>query len=216
MTTGIPPKCRALFLSDLHLGSPHSQASKLLAFIQKLDFEILYLVGDVFDSPGIALPGDHLAVLLLVLARLRTGVKTVYIPGNHDAVFRDLCGDYGNLTIVRGFVHVTAAGKTIAITHGDEFDWWATTGSFTHLVDRWLPIPFWEILRRVLTRLISSHVDAFQRRAVTAFPDYDSVLVGHVHTPAMDGAYLNTGDWIKHCSAVLEHLDGRLELIDAS
>jgi UDP-2,3-diacylglucosamine pyrophosphatase LpxH len=45
------------------------------------------------------------------------------------------------------------------------------------------------------------------------------VVCGHIHVPAIrriDGIdYYNCGDWIEHCSALVEHLDGRIELVYA-
>jgi UDP-2,3-diacylglucosamine pyrophosphatase LpxH len=45
----------------------------------------------------------------------------------------------------------------------------------------------------------------------------DGVVCGHIHTAAMHDKfglqYINTGDWVESCTAVVEHHDGRLELI---
>jgi UDP-2,3-diacylglucosamine pyrophosphatase LpxH len=41
----------------------------------------------------------------------------------------------------------------------------------------------------------------------------DMIISGHTHNPEIDGRYINCGDWVDHCTAVIEHLDGRIELI---
>ncbi len=45
----------------------------------------------------------------------------------------------------------------------------------------------------------------------------DGVICGHIHHAAdreIEGLrYVNTGDWVESCTAVVEHYDGRLELI---
>jgi UDP-2,3-diacylglucosamine pyrophosphatase LpxH len=57
------------------------------------------------------------------------------------------------------------------------------------------------------------HVEAFERRARRAFPEQDKVMMGHVHSPKLERGYINCGDWLVHCSAIVEHFDGTLELV---
>lgn len=46
----------------------------------------------------------------------------------------------------------------------------------------------------------------------------DGVICGHIHhatIESMNGVeYINTGDWVESCTAVIEHFDGRMELIE--
>ena len=45
----------------------------------------------------------------------------------------------------------------------------------------------------------------------------DGVVCGHIHWAAIrdaDGVtYVNCGDWVDSCTAIVEHHDGRLELV---
>jgi UDP-2,3-diacylglucosamine pyrophosphatase LpxH len=205
-------KYRTVFLSDLHLGSPHSKVGRLLSFLERIEFETLVLVGDLFDAPGMVLPDRHKVVLAHILERLTSGGKIIFVPGNHDRVFRDIIGEYGRMHVVNNYVHTTASGKTIFVTHGDE---WDSVGSLAvmHLIDRKLPFPYWEIIRKFLQGFMRRHIATFERRALNDRLDNDMILCGHVHFPAFKENYLNCGDWVKHCSAIVEHLDGRLELV---
>lgn len=207
-------RVRTLFISDVHLGSPHSQVDRLLAFLEQVDWDTLVLVGDIFDGPGALLSARAVQLLTLVRARVSNGAEVIFVPGNHDAVFRDLQGEYDGLTIIDYFIHETASGQYILVTHGDQWDW-LPSGSLLHRIDRNLPIPFWEFLRRNLKWFISRHIRNFERKAVREIGACDLVLCGHVHAPALNGQYANSGDWITHCSAIVEHHDGKLELVYA-
>lgn len=212
MITASRPRYRSVFISDAHLGSPHSKAARLLAFLRGIEFDRLFLVGDILDAPGMALPEPHRAVLEHILNRAGSGVELTFIPGNHDKAFRNILGTYANMVIVRDYVHILASGKTIFITHGDEWDW-IDSGPIMHTIDRKLPLPFWEIAIKLLLGFMSRHIAKFEARAIGARAGHDYILCGHVHFPALKENYLNPGDWVKHCSAIVEHSDGRLELI---
>jgi UDP-2,3-diacylglucosamine pyrophosphatase LpxH len=211
VTTG--KSYRTLFIGDLHLGSPHSQAERLLPFIRGIHFERLVLVGDIFDDFGVDLPKAHYDVVRFLLRRLHDGVSVVFVPGNHDRLLRHFCGHYGNLRVVRNYVHITANSKRLFVLHGDEVDTW-NTSRLMHWVDRVLPIPFWELLHWIAMPIMRRQLRSFERRICKAFLlDVNLVLCGHVHAPALRGNYANVGDWVKHCSAIVEHWDGTLELV---
>jgi UDP-2,3-diacylglucosamine pyrophosphatase LpxH len=129
-------KCRAAFISDIHLGTRGCQADRLLDFIRVLDCEKLYLVGDIVDGwkmkSGLYWPQAHNDVVQKVLRLARKGVEVIYIPGNHDDRLRDFCGvHFGGLVVAKDAVHTAADGKRYLVIHGDEFD-----GVVTHA--RWL------------------------------------------------------------------------------
>jgi UDP-2,3-diacylglucosamine pyrophosphatase LpxH len=207
-----PRKVRTLFLSDLHLGSPHCKVERLLKFLSEIEFEELYLVGDIFDDPRIQLPIFHRGVVKKILERLTSGACVTFIPGNHDALLKGFFGVYGKLVVLPEAIHVTVKGETIFLIHGDELDRFFS-GHWLHLIDRWLPIPFWEMIRRCSPGFMASHVKAFESRALKACPRHNYVLTGHVHSPVFKKNFLNTGDWVTHCSAIVERFDGTLELV---
>ncbi len=118
---------RAIFISDLHLGTRASQAHTLLDFLKDADAETYYLVGDIIDfwkvRRGPHWPQSHNDVIQKLLRKARKGSRIVFIPGNHDEGLRDYCGiNFGSIELRRDALHTTASGKTYVVMHGDEFD----------------------------------------------------------------------------------------------
>ena len=64
-------------------------------------------------------------------------------------------------------------------------------------------------------KFIAEYETAVAKAAAVA--NLDGVVCGHIHHAEMrdiDGIlYCNDGDWVESCSALVEHHDGRLELI---
>lgn len=185
-------------------------------------------------------PVQYNELLHKLLKRSRKGAKVSYIPGNHDEFFREMVGyQFGDVEIVSHAYHETADGRRFLIRHGDEFDavvryhkWLAKLGDWAYgyliILNRWLnafrrrlQLPYWSLSGAVKRRV--KHAVSY----VTEFEDVlarearkrkvDGVICGHIHEPTLreiDGIlYCNCGDWIDHCSALVEHVDGRLEVI---
>jgi UDP-2,3-diacylglucosamine pyrophosphatase LpxH len=186
-------------------------------------------------------PKTHNTIIQKILRKARHDTHVVYVPGNHDENVREY-DDYvfGDIVVKNSVVHVTAAGKRLLVVHGDEYDtiakyhrWIAKLGSkgydFLLALNRLL-----RAIRRFLG--IQSHFSlaAFVKfkvkNAVQFISDYeesivatlvdeglDGVICGHIHHAEikdMGGLlYVNTGDFVESCSAIVEHEDGRLELI---
>ncbi len=237
--------CRTVFISDIHLGTRGCQAELLLEFIKVLECDRLYLVGDIVDGwklkSGWRWPQAHSDVVQKVLRLARKGVEVIYIPGNHDDRVRDFCGvHFGGVVVKRDDVHVTADGRRLLITHGDEFDgivnqakWLAHLGDYAYralilLNSRWnalrrrLGLGYWSLSAYLKLKVKNAvqFIDDFEgalaeearRRGV------DGVVCGHIHHAEMrligDILYVNDGDWVESCTAVVEHHDGSLEVID--
>jgi UDP-2,3-diacylglucosamine pyrophosphatase LpxH len=185
----------------------------------------------------------HDDVLRLLLRHAQNGTEITYIPGNHDEMFRawlpiglDVCG----IRLRREAEHKTADGKRLLIMHGDEFDSvvryakflallgdWAYTAAL--VVNRWfnnirrrLGYPYWSLsawLKRQVKEAVKA-IDRFENALVGEAKrrGFDGVVCGHIHHAEIrdvDGIlYLNGGDWVESCTALVEHHDGRLELID--
>jgi UDP-2,3-diacylglucosamine pyrophosphatase LpxH len=118
---------RAIFISDVHLGTRACQAEALLDFLKHHEADTLYLVGDIVDfwrlKRGPVWPQSHNDVMQKLLRKARKGTRIVFIPGNHDEAVRDYCGmRFGGIEIVRDCLHTTAAGLRLLVLHGDEFD----------------------------------------------------------------------------------------------
>lgn len=121
--------CRSVWISDVHLGSKYCKAKQLLQFLDRIEFEQLYLVGDIVDllamKKRVHWPAAHNKVIsrLMKLAR-RKNSRVIYIPGNHDFVFRSIVkNNLGDIAVHRNFIHQTADGKRLLVTHGDELDY---------------------------------------------------------------------------------------------
>lgn len=237
-------RLRAVFISDLHLGTPGCQASALLDFLRAHPSENLYLVGDIIDGWQLRRrwfwPQAHNDVVQKVLRRARKGCRVVFVPGNHDEFARQFDGHhFGGIEVHKEAVHTTADGRRLWVIHGDHFDgviqgakWLAYLGDnlyeFSLRLNRhlnsWrarLGLPYWSLSQylkhRVKTAL--NYVTDFERAVAyeARHRGYQGVVCGHIHRPEMrsiDGTlYCNDGDWVESLSALVEHADGRLELV---
>ena len=188
-------------------------------------------------------PQAHNDVIQKLLRKARKGTRVVFIPGNHDEFARRYLGhDLGGIEVVEEFFHETADGRKLWITHGDLFDgviqcatWLAHVGDslygFTLRMNRHLNslrarlgLPYWSL---------SKYLKLKVKRAVSYVGDFEAALArearkrgahgvvcGHIHHAELrqiDGIlYANDGDWVESLTALVEHADGRLELIDWS
>lgn len=186
-------------------------------------------------------PQAHNDVVQKILRMARKGVRVIYVPGNHDDRIRDFIGvHFGGVVVARDAIHETADGRRFLVLHGDEFDgvvqhakWLAFVGDYAYRVliaantlfnraRRRLGFGYWSLSAFLKTRVKNAlqFVENFEaavagearRRGV------DGVICGHIHKAEMrdiDGiAYINDGDWVESCSALVEHEDGRLEILE--
>ena len=188
-------------------------------------------------------PQAHNDVVQKLLRKARKGTRGVFIPGNHDEFARRYLGhDFGGIEVVEEFFHETRDGRKLWITHGDLFDgviqcatWLAHVGDslygFTLRMNRHLNslrarlgLPYWSL---------SKYLKLKVKRAVSYVGDFEAALArearkrgaqgvvcGHIHHAELrqiDGIlYANAGDWVESLTALVEHADGRLELVDWS
>ena len=118
---------RAIWISDVHLGTPGCQAKFLLDFLKHNESDTLYLVGNIIDGwrlkKSIYWPQSHNDVVQKILRKARKGTEVVYVPGNHDESIRQFLGlSFGEIKVVPEAIHTTADGRKLWITHGDLFD----------------------------------------------------------------------------------------------
>ena len=114
---------RAIWLSDIHLGTRGCQAGFLLDFLRCHDSEYLYLVGDIVDGWQLKKswywPQSHNDVVQKILRKVRKGTKVYYIPGNHDEAFRDYVDmQFGGISLMPEMIHETANGRKLLILQG--------------------------------------------------------------------------------------------------
>ncbi|QKO21439.1 UDP-2,3-diacylglucosamine diphosphatase [Rhodoferax sp. BAB1] len=235
---------RAVFISDLHLGTPGCRAEDLLDFLKASSSEHLYLVGDIIDGWQLRRrwywPQAHNDVVQKLLRRARKGCRVVFVPGNHDEFARGFIGhQFGGIEVVDDAVHVTADGKRLWVTHGDYFDgviqcakWLAYVGDnlyeFTLKLNRYLNhlrakfgLPYWSLsayLKHKVKKAVNFISDFEQAVAHEARKrGHQGVVCGHIHHAEIreiEGVlYCNDGDWVESLTALVEHHDGRLELL---
>lgn len=186
-------------------------------------------------------PQTHNDVVQKLLRKVRKGTRIVYIPGNHDEFMRPYIGSqFGGVEIAEEAIHETADGRRLLILHGDKFDailrsvrWLALLGdwayNFAMVLSRqisnvrgWMGLPYWSFSQwsKHKVKRAVSFISAFEEAvaADAARQHVQGVVCGHIHRPTvqvLNGLlYINTGDWVESCSAVVEHADGALELLD--
>jgi UDP-2,3-diacylglucosamine pyrophosphatase LpxH len=184
----------------------------------------------------------HTRFVRLVLKKMeKHGTEVIYIRGNHDDVLAKVLPlSFDNLRIVEDFVHVTADGKRYICLHGDAFDAVTQNSKFMAILGdigyqgllklnryynryrRWRGKEPYSLSKAIKARVKSAvnYISRFEESVVkyARRRDCDGFICGHIHSAAdrmIDGMrYLNCGDWVESCTAIVEHDDGRLEVID--
>ena len=111
---------RTVFISDVHLGFERCNAEALLTFLDVIETETLYLVGDLIDlacaSSALRWPRAHHEVIRRILTLADQGTRVVYVPGNHDCPMRGFVGArFGSIEICRDALHETADGRRFLV-----------------------------------------------------------------------------------------------------
>lgn len=185
-------------------------------------------------------PRSHQQVLRDIIAKARAGTRVIYIPGNHDGLARELADHHLlEVEVMAEAVHQTADGRRLLLLHGDQFDsavlcsrlnrWFGNAGyclllwlnQLANALRRWVRLPYWSLAYYIKNRVGNARaaIETFERAAVheARRRGLDGVICGHIHQPELrvidDLLYCNDGDWVESCTALVEHRDGRLELI---
>ena len=205
-------RVRAVFVSDIHLGTAGCQAHALLDFLKHHPSDYLYLVGDIVDGWQLRRrwywPQAHNDVVQKLLRRARKGCQVVFIPGNHDEFARAFVGQhFGGVQVLEDTVHTTADGRRLWVTHGDYFDgvvqcakWLAILGDhayeFTlklnrHLnhLRRRLGLPYWSLSAylKQKVKLALNYVNDFEAAVAqeARARGHHGVVCGHIHRAEM-------------------------------
>jgi UDP-2,3-diacylglucosamine pyrophosphatase LpxH len=238
------PRLRAIFISDLHIGTPGFQADALLDFLKHHPSDMLYLVGDIVDGWQLRRrwfwPQSHNDVVQKLLRRARKGCRVIYVPGNHDEFARHFVGHaFGGVEVFHETVHTTATGLKLWVIHGDHFDGVIQCAQWLAHVGDWL----YELTLKINRHLnswrarmgmdywsLSAYLKLKVKKAVNFISDfevavaqeakrrgYDGAVCGHIHHAEIRDVqgilYCNDGDWVESRTALVEHMDGRLEII---
>jgi UDP-2,3-diacylglucosamine pyrophosphatase LpxH len=235
---------RTIWISDVHLGTRGCNAKLLIDFLDHSDSDTMYLVGDIIDGwrmkKKFYWPPAHNDIVWRIMKRARRGTKVVYIPGNHDEMFRQFSGmNFGGVEIRRKAIHETADGRRLLVLHGDEFDaimlahrWLAVVGDAAYItlmrlntvvnaVRMRLGLPYWSLSKTAKHKVKNAvaFISRFEELVAheAGLRGVDGVVCGHIHNAeqrAIDGIeYFNDGDWVEGCTALVEHADGQMEIL---
>jgi len=185
---------------------------------------------------------SHTNVVRRILGHAKRGTKVVYVAGNHDEFLRPLIPygiSFGHIELCNHYEHLGIDGKKYLVVHGDMFDgitrlapWLSFLGdkaydfvlnlntTFNAILHR-LGFGYWS-LSRYLKHKVKKAVDF-----IFKFEDnlakyckrkgYEGIICGHIHTAEIkeiEGIiYMNDGDWVESCTALVEHLDGKWEIV---
>lgn len=236
-------KYRAVFLSDFHLGTRWCKAKYLTSFLASIECEKLYLVGDIIDGwklkrrPG--WPNSHNSVVRKVL-KFSKKTPVTYIPGNHDEFMNEFDGySFGGVKVCKKAIHIGLDGRKYLVVHGHEYDvvmlysrWLAWLGDRAYDISLHLNsalngirslfgFGYWSLsdfLKRKVkdaVKFIGRYEECIARSARKN--GVEGIICGHIHNPAIKNFsgvnYLNCGDWVENCSALVENLDGTMEIV---
>ncbi|HQQ63120.1 MAG TPA: UDP-2,3-diacylglucosamine diphosphatase [Pseudomonadales bacterium] len=236
-------KVRTVWISDVHLGYIGCKSDYLLDFLEKVECETLYLVGDIIDvwslSRSFYWPAEHNQIIRTILKKARDGVRVIYIPGNHDHIFRDYIGEsFGAVEIRENHIHETLDGKRLLVIHGDEVDNVIRFSRFTQLIGdtaydfllflnrlanhirRRFGYSYWSLAGYIKSRLnnAAQAIECFELAILdwATHKQVDGVVCGHIHHPDIRREkgllYCNDGDWVENCTAMIETRNGELEI----
>ncbi|MBL9148662.1 MAG: UDP-2,3-diacylglucosamine diphosphatase [Phycisphaerae bacterium] len=189
-------------------------------------------------------PASHNVVVRRILKHAARGTRVLYIPGNHDDAARAYAGlELGGIGIALNAAHRTADGRDLLVTHGDQYDLVVRhhrllskagaiaydallgTNRVWNAGRRLVGLPHHSLSKAIKERVKSActFVSDFEGEVVAEARrgGFDGVVCGHIHKADARAslgtsgvAYYNCGDWVESCTALVEHDDGRMEVID--
>lgn len=217
---------KAIFISDVHLGTKAAKSKKLLQFLEANSCDTLFLVGDIID--GWALQRKHhwsdkQTEVIRKILKISMISEVIYLPGNHDDFIRPFFHynfNFGSIKVTDRYEYSAIDGRRILVVHGDSFDFWMR-----------IPKRFINMLAKVgdlfsvsiaeKARQVDQSAYRYLRvtgteaaiRKYCKLHSYDSVICGHTHQPKIIDGYMNCGDWVQHCTAIVETVDGSWTLL---
>jgi UDP-2,3-diacylglucosamine pyrophosphatase LpxH len=189
-------------------------------------------------------PQSHTNVIRRILTAAKRDTNVVYIAGNHDEILRSLIPygvHFGNIELTNIYKYTAVNGKTYIVMHGDAFDNVLRTklkflyhlgdvaynilldvNSLLQKVRNFFGMRYWSL---------SAYLKSKTKEAVSYLGDFedivteyvqnkkaDGIICGHIHQASIkkinDIEYMNDGDWVESCTALVEHHDGRWEIIE--
>ncbi|MGD8619600.1 MAG: UDP-2,3-diacylglucosamine diphosphatase [Gammaproteobacteria bacterium] len=208
ISSNIHRRHRAIWLSDIHLGTRGCKAEFLLDFLRCNDSEYLYLVGDIIDGWQLRRSWywdqTHNDVVQKILRKARKGTRVIYVPGNHDEFVRGYVNNmFGGITVKPDAIHAMRDGRRLLVMHGDEFDgvvryakWLARLGDMAYQlalslnhwfnkIRRRLGYPYWSLSAYLKHKVKNAvqFIDDFESIVAreAALRGVDGIVCGHIH-----------------------------------
>jgi UDP-2,3-diacylglucosamine pyrophosphatase LpxH len=188
-------------------------------------------------------PQAHNDVVQKLLRQARKGARIIYLPGNHDEFLRDYYGThFGGVEVQDKAMHEGVDGRRYLVIHGDHFDlvvtqarWLALLGDKAYdfaitanrlfnALRRRLGFPYWSLSQwaKLKVKNAVNFIGQFEKTLVAEAERHQAngVICGHIHHAVIHDdygiRYINCGDWVESCTAVVEHHEGKFEIIDWS
>lgn len=188
-------------------------------------------------------PAAHNDVIRRLLNHARHHCEVIYLPGNHDEGARHYHHvDFGGIRTLPYAIHVTADGRRLLVIHGDQFDlvvkharlmaicgghayeFLVTANHYYNALRSLMGLPYYSLSSTIKLKVKSAckFISKFEQTLLEQAQDrgLDGVVCGHIHKPQIidngphQVSYYNCGDWVESCSALVEHHDGRIELLE--
>ena len=215
-------KGRTIWISDLHLGYRDCKAEYLLEFLDSIQCDTLYLVGDIIDMWALKRkfrwPKEHYQVMLKLYDMANNGTRVIYVPGNHDEPMRRFAGNlFGPIEIIEEHEYTCANGKRYLIMHGDAMDAYINLTHITRFFGdigyglllfinrwanrwrKWMGRPYFSLAGMIKDNIKGAKdaIETYQKEATDEARrrGFDGVICGHIHYPA-----LTESNGIRYCN----------------
>ena len=187
-------------------------------------------------------PQSHANVIRRIFTAAKRGTKVIYIAGNHDEMLRPMIPmglSFGNIDVCNRYDYTGVNGKKYFVVHGDMFDkimidnkWLMHVGDFLYdilisinnkfnTVRSLFGMRYWSLSKWIKhnTKEAINFIYKFEG-FVSEYCErkgYDGIICGHIHTASIKNLngieYMNDGDWVESCTALVEHHTGEWEII---
>ena len=228
-------KAHSIWISDFHLGSVGCQEKKIKQFLEKIQCNHLFLNGDIFDTVIIKDPNVMKQKFQEIISQINTlhqeGTKIYLLRGNHDNA-NDMKLYFENITMIDELTYEGLNKKKYLVFHGDQcdmssiiksmklarlgtsfYEWCLSKRSHSSCHSSHFSKRFKLVIKKILSLLFR-----YDRKLISYLKDkaVHGVICGHSHQPIIKTIknfdYLNSGDWVHHCSYILETESGEFQL----
>lgn len=231
---------KTIILSDLHLGSKQSRTKDIIDFLNKNTANTIILNGDIIDMWALKRGGKwkdvHTKAIRKILKLSEKNTEIYWLRGNHDDFIHEFIPfELGNIKMREDLIYTDIKGNTHYIFHGDVLDvfstkikWLAKIGSVGYDLALWLNMVYnkYRELRGLPYYSISKDIKNGVKRAISFITDFeenahkigkqkhcDGVICGHIHQPIIKDGYMNSGDFVENCTALVETFEGEWKIV---